>query len=407
MTRSYRYRLLPTQAQSVILYDWLRLTRELYNAALQERRDAWKKQRISVSVFDQMKQLADVRSERGDVKGIPISILRGALYRLDCAFSAFFNRCKISGRSGFPRFKSKHRWNSLLIEDIGRHSPIVAGGARVKIPLLGKIKFRATNDRPVLGTPKNIHITNNLGKWFVTFACVNVPTKPLPKTGATVGVDLGLTHFAATSDGELFENPRPLATARIAIERAQRIVNKRDRNSRRRRAAVHTLARRHAHVAGIRREQHIALARSLVTRYDVIYVEDLNVRGLVRGILAKAVSDAGWGKALKWIATKAEEAARENLRVSPIGSSKRCSRCGTEKESLLLSQRVFKCNACGNVENRDVNAAINIKRAGTLAQGAAPLRMGRRRSATCTSVTALLARQTASQVHSPLLGKVG
>ena len=384
VTRSYRYRLLPTRMQTTVLFNWLRLTRELYNAGLAERRDAWAKQHISISLFDQMKQIAAVRAERGDVFGVPVVVLRGALGRLDRAFAAFFRRCKTGEQPGYPRFKTARRWNSLLIDDLGGGSPLVAGGKRVKVPLLGKVKLRISDDRPLRGTPKAVRLTFDLGKWYITFACVDVPTKLLPASGASIGIDLGLLTFAATSDGELFDNPRPLRTARITIERAQRRVSRRRRGSRRRRVVVRLLAKHHARVANIRREHHITVARNLVSRYDTIYVEDLNIKGLAAGMLAKSVNDAGWSRFLHWLACKAEEAGREVVKVPSAGTSKICSTCGAVKESMPLSERVFHCETCGFTIDRDVNAARNIKAAGMQPQGAAPLVKGRRRSATST-----------------------
>ena len=137
-------------------------------------------------------------------------------------------------------------------------------------------------------------------------------------------------------------------------------------------------------MAGIRREHHITVARSLVERYDTIYVEDLNVKGLARSALAKSVNDAGWSTFCHWLGVKAEEAARQVVKVAPAGTSKTCSFCGCVKEALPLSERIFHCDACGLTIDRDVNAAVNIKRAGTLAQGAAPAVGGRRRSAPST-----------------------
>ena len=383
MTRSFRYRLKPSRAQAATLLEWLRLTRELYNAALQERRDAWAKQRKSVSRIDQEKQLPAVRSERPEFSDIPIVVQRGALRRLDKAFAAFFRRCKTGELPGYPRFKSARRWSSLLLDDLGQRSPLVAGGKRVAVPLLGKVKLHIADDRSLCGTPKALRLTFDLGKWYVTFACVDVPAKPLPATGKTVGIDLGLLTFAATSDGEMFDNPRPMRTKRIAVERAQRRVTRRKRGSKRRRIAARTLARRHAHVAGIRREHHITIARTLVARYDTIYVEDLNVRGLAAGMLAKSVNDAGWGEFRHWLACKAEDAGRQVIEVHPRGTSQMCSSCGcVAVEHLSLAIRVFRCAACGLVLDRDVNAARNIKGLGLAPQGAALPPRRRRRSAT-------------------------
>ena len=382
MTRSCRYRLRPTPSQERTLLAWLGLTRELYNAALEERCDAWKKQRVSVSCFDQFKKLPAVREARPEFAAVPSVVQRGALRRLDRAFAAFFRRCKAGETPGHPRFKNARRWNSILIDDISQLSPIVAGGKRISVPLLGKVKVHIADDRRLPGTPKAMRLTFALGKWFVTFACVDVPTKPLPATGATVGVDLGLLTFAATSDGVLYDNPRALREARIDVERAQRRVSRRRRGSKRRKAAVQVLARRHGHVANVRREHHITVALSLVSRYDTIVMEDLNVRGLARSRLAKSVNDAAWGTFHHWLSCKAEEAGRTVVKVDPYGTSQACSSCGcVAAEKLSLAVRTFACAACGMSLDRDVNAARNIKGLGLAPQGAARAVRRRQRSA--------------------------
>ena len=354
------------------MLEWLRLTREIYNAALQERRDAWAKQRVSVTRADQEKQLPAVREARPEFDDVPIRVQRGALRRIDKAFAAFFRRCKAGEKPGYPRFKSSDHFSSILIDDLDGRSPIVAGGRRVKVPMLGKIKCYQI-DRPLQGTPKAMRITTDGdGHWFVTFACVDVPAKPLPATGEAVGVDLGLLTFAATSDGEKFRNPRVLDAQRIATERAQRRVSRRVLGSRRRRGAVRLLRSHHARTANLRRENHIHVARSLVGRYDTIFVEALSILGLARGALARSVNDAAWGNFLHWLRCKAENAGREVVGVDPRGTSLTCSRCGCVGPKLPLSQRVFRCADCGFTADRDVNAGCNIKGLGlALRRGAA------------------------------------
>ena len=384
MVRSYRYRLSPTSAQARRLESWLTLTRELYNAALQERRDAWTKQRRSVALYDQFRALPAVRDVRPEFDAIPIVVLRGTLQRLDRAFAGFFQRCKSGEKPGYPRFKGRGCFESILIDDLHGENLVVAGGKRVKVPLLGKFKFK--QHRPLEGTPKAMRLTRDAGgRWFVTFACVDVPVRLLPPTGKAVGVDLGLTSFIATSDGDTVLNTRPGTVARLAVERAQRRVSRRRRGSKRRRVAVRLLARAHCRVANIRRERHITLARGLVAAYDTICVEKLNIKGLASGMLAKSVNDAGWGDFLHWLRVKAESAGRAVVEVDPRGTSQVCSACGVIV-AKTLSERTHRCSDCGLVLDRDVNAARNILRAGLALRGAAPLVKGRRRSAKPESV---------------------
>jgi putative transposase len=211
------------------------------------------------------------------------------------------------------------------------------------------------------------------GHWYIGIACDGVVVKPPPATGRTVGVDLGLITFAATSDGEMFSNPRAAAFARLRTERAARRLSRRKKGSHRRRKARVLLAKHHAHVANIRRESHITVARALVSRYDTIFVEELNVKGLARSALAKSVNDAAWGNFGHWLRVKAEEAAREVIEVDPRGTSQNCSRCGcVAVEKLSLAVRTFRCGECGFMIDRDVNAAVNIKGAGMALRREAP-----------------------------------
>lgn len=366
VVRSYRYRLMPTRAQEETLLSWLSLTRELYNAALQERRDAWRKQGVGVHLNGQLSQLPDVRVNRPEYLTIPIAVLRGALRRLDRAFKNFFRRCKSGETPGYPRFKGPSAFSSISIDDLYRvrrgQPMIVAGGKRVQIEGLGRIKIK--QHRPLQGVPKALRIKlDGDGHWYATFACVDVPAELKPATGREVGVDLGLTTFAATSDGEAFANPRPMSACRIGVERAARRVARRERGSNRRRKAVRHLARKKFHEAQVRRQHHIDVANTLVVRYDTIYVEALNVHGLARGMLAKSVNDAGWGGFLHWLRVKAESAGREVIEVNPAGTSQTCSECGCEVRKGL-SVRVHRCPHCGYVADRDVNAARNILSAG-------------------------------------------
>ncbi len=367
VTRSHRYKLRPTQRQSRMLMAWLALTRELYNAALQEKRDAWKKCQARVTMYDQMHSLAEIRIARPEFQRIPVVVLRGALRQLNRAFGAFFRRVKSGEKPGYPRFKAARRFNTISIDQLAR-DPLDSARRRLIIPLLGNVKVGV--HRPLEGVPKTMRLTLANGRWHVAIQCVDVPTKPLSKTDREVGIDLGLKSFAVTSDGEVFNNPRVLRGAENSIARAQRRVAKRKRGSHRRHKAVRLLAKQHAHVRNVRRQGHIDVARALVARYDTICVEALNIKGLARSRLAKSVNDAGWASFLQWLDVKAEEAGREVVKVNPVGTTQLCSRCG-ERVEKDLSVRVHRC-PCGLVMDRDVNAARNILARGRRARRGAP-----------------------------------
>jgi len=369
MVRVYRYRLYPSRAQHVAMLGTLWLLRELYNAALQHRSDVYRRTGETVSAYSQMRELAGIREVRPEFEKIHTHLLQDAITRLDRAFSVFFRRCKAGEKPGYPRFKGRDRYRTFTFKDASHNNGVrlAAGGKRVKLSGVGNVKLKM--HRPVEGRIKQASVTlSGDGHWYVAFACDGVQPKPLPATGASIGVDVGITTFAALSNGEMVANPRPYETAQRVLGKAQRVVSRRKRGSHRRRKALGRLAKRNNKVACVRRDFHHKTALNLVRRFDVIAVENLNVKGLAQMALAKQVHDAGWAQFSAILADKAASAGRELVAVDPRGTSQECSGCGAEVRKDL-SVRVHECPACGLVVDRDVNAARNILRRGQRRRG--------------------------------------
>lgn len=357
MRKSFQYKAKLSPSARRKAEGQLALCCELYNAALQERRDAFRRAGISISYPQQSKQLPEIKEIRPEYKEIGSQVLTDVLRRLDKAFQAFFRRAKSGGsKVGYPRFKSRHRYDSLTFSQCGWK----LDGRSLTLQGIGALRLFL--HRPIEGRIKTVTLKRDrCGDWFVTFSCDEVPRKLLPETGKAVGVDLGLKTFLATSEGEFVENPRHLREAEVVLKRTQHRVSKRKRGGSRRRKMVRTLARRHRAVQRARRDFHFKTARKLVHQYDWIAVEDLNVRGLSRGVLAKSVHDAGWSQFIGILCAKAEEAARTVISVNPNGTSQICSGCGCVPEKRkTLSVRTHRCSECGLVLDRDVNAARNI-----------------------------------------------
>lgn len=351
--RTYRYRLYPTNAQREILESHLRICCELYNAALQERREAWKRQRVSVGFASQCRQLTDVRIERPDVAAVNRHALEAALRRLDRAFAAFFRRCKSGESPGYPRFRSANRFDSLTYREEG-----FSVGIRLRLSKVGEVKIKM--HRPLEGIAKTVTVKREGRKWY---ACISVEVEPvpLPASGDSIGIDVGLTHFATLSDGTQIDNPRHARLAQAEIRRSQRRVARRRKGGKRRRKAVALLASRHRRLLNCRADFHHKLSRRLVNRYGLIAVEDLNVRGLAGGMLAKSVHDAGWASFIDKLTYKAESAGRELVKVDPRGTSQTCT-CGASVRKRL-SDREHACLACGLVADRDhVSAQVILQR---------------------------------------------
>lgn len=356
MRRTFKYRLYPTRAQVYALSGQLGEACRLYNAGLQERRDAWRISRTSVNYYTQANQLKEIRAA-GDLTLANFSACQDVLRRVDKTFKAFFSRVKRGVNAGFPRFKSASRFDSLAFPSYGDGCKLIDSKLRLQGVGLVKVKLH----RPVEGVIKTVTVKREAGRWYACFS-VECEAKLLPECVGSVGVDVGLAAFATLSDGTEILNPRYYREAQATLRRAQRKVARRKRGSHRRRKAVQLLQKAHAHVRSQRADFHHKISRWLVNNHGLIAVEDLNVKGLAGGMLAKPVSDAGWGMFLDKIAYKAENAGRQFFRVNPNGTTQICSGCGSHCPKDL-SQRVHSCS-CGLKLGRDHNAAINILRLG-------------------------------------------
>lgn len=353
MRRSFCYKakLSPSAIRSA--EGQLALLCELHNAAIEERREAWKR-RISITWYDQIKQLKDIRVDRPEFADIGAHVLQNALRRVDLAFKAFYRRSQQGKAPGYPRFRSWHRYDSLAFR---AGSGWKLQGRRLTLQGIGTAKLRLS--RPVEGRIRTVTLRRDrCGDWWVSFSCDGIAPNVLPETGQNVGVDVGLASFLTTSEGEAVANPRPLVVADQKMRRTQRAISKQRKDGSNRRKRVNILARQHRRVQRVRRDFHQKTALDLVRRYDIIGIEDLNVAGLKRGRLARSISDAGWSSFTTILRDKAENAGRLVIAVSPNGTSQLCSGCGATVKKTL-ADRIHSCS-CGLVLGRDENAARNI-----------------------------------------------
>jgi putative transposase len=354
MRKTFKYRLYPTGNQAQALDIQLGEACRLYNAALQEHRDAYRQAGISLSYYDQANQLKDIRAE--DACGLTnFSCAQDVLRRVDKTFKAFFGRVRRGETPGYPRFKPRSRYDSITFPSYGDGVRLRDNG---KLYVQGVGEIRVKLHRPVAGRIKTVTVKREAGRWYVCFSVEVVPT-PETVLYEDIGIDLGLESFAVLSDGTPIDNPRPYQRAQNKLRIAQRRVARRKRGSKGRRKAVQLLQRAHAHVRNTRRNFHHETARWLVERYSVIFVEDLNIKGMARGMLAKSVSDAGWAQFLQILTCKAAEAGRVVFGVNPSGTSQTCT-CGAPVPKTL-SQRWHHCLACGLSLARDHVSALLIQ----------------------------------------------
>jgi putative transposase len=367
--KTFKYKLMPMPEQERALAFVLRRCRELYNAALQERHDAWHKCRVSITLASQSAQLPAIKEVRPEYRDLHSQVLQDVLKRLDRAFQAFFRRVQAGEAPGYPRFRGANRYNSFTYKQFGNGAAVDNGF--LVLSKLGRIAVRWS--RPLAGTPKTVTISKEADGWYVCFSCAEVPAQPLPLTRCETGIDVGLKVFLVTSDGDAVENPRHHRKAEKRMKKAQRRVSRRKKGSKRRKKAVKLLAKQHQHVKRQRRDFHHKTALSLLRRYDWIYLEDLRVANLVRNHhLAKSINDAGWASFRTILEAKAVYAGRQVIAVPPAYTTQDCSGCGT-RIPKSLSVRTHICTTCGLVLDRDENAARNIQWAGQALRGVAAL----------------------------------
>jgi putative transposase len=356
MIRSFRYPLQPTREQEATLDGWLRACQQLYNAALEERRDAWRKQRVSVSRNDQYRELTELRAADPEWAAVPAWIARSALSRLERAFRAFFRRVKAGEKPGYPRFRSRDRYDSF---DLGSSLPRVDGD-RVSLPKLGPVRFRKY--RELRGEVKVVTVRRTAGRWYICFACDLGPAPVKVPVRSVVGIDLGLEAFATLSTGERVDNPRFFRKGEAMLAHRQQSLARKKRGSTSRQRAKLLVQRAHAHIRNQRLDFARKLAVSLFGRFDLVAYEDLQIRRMVHGNLAKSIHDAAWGMAIHAFDSKAEGAGKWSVPVDPRGTSQRCASCGAVVKKLL-EEREHRC-PCGFVTHRDHNASLNIEALG-------------------------------------------
>jgi len=385
--RTYKFRLRPTRQQAAALDACLEETRQLYNAALEERREAWRMGRHQVTLYSQDAQLKEIRAEDPKRYGRwAFACERAALRRLDHAFQGFFRRVKAGQKPGYPRFKGRGWWDSIEwpAEKAGARWDSVPHPKITRVYLASVGHVRVHQHRAVKGRVKTITAKREDGHWYVMLSCDDVPAEPLEPTGSPVGIDMGVASFLTASDGTHLPNPRHLAATAGRLAAAQRDLARKKRGSNRRRKAVAKVAGLHGKVRRQRLDYAHNTALTLVREYDVIVHEDLKIANMTRrpkprpdgngghqsnGAAAKAglnksIYDAGWGIFLRVLSAKAESAGRQVITVSPRHTSQRCAQCGYTVAGNRVTQAEFRCLACGHQAHADVNAARNILRAG-------------------------------------------
>lgn len=378
--RSVTYRLYPTTRQRWALEELLEIQCQLYNAALEERRGAWRWERRAVTRYDQYNGLTGAEQWCPEMARFGRRVAQGTLDRLDEAFGHFLGRARAGQRAGFPRFKSQSRWDSVQWSNAGGSWKVTPTGkgtyGRLYLQGVGQVSIKL-HRRFNEARPVKLVVRRRLRGWEATIVYRDVHIEQLPATGRAAGVDVGVTILAAVADDrggiELVANPAPLTRALHRLEQAQQALAACQKGSNRRRRARRRVARLHEQIRQQRRQHAHQLSARLVADYDLIAVEDLRIpnmtrsaRGTVeapgRGVAAKSglnrsIHDAGWGQLVNLLTYKAEGAGRKLVRVPAAHTSQTCAACGATHPANRPDRNHFTCTTCGHTAHPDANAA--------------------------------------------------
>ena len=354
MIRTYQYRLNPTPQQQAALKEVFDVARWLYNRALDFRRKRWNESRYSVTYDEQSAMWKAWRNEQPQDNALRLLNMTAGqqvLRRLDSAYREFK-----AGKRGKPRFKGWRFFNTINYKP-GDGAGLQNG--RLYVQNVGLMVVRWHRDLPN-GALKNIILTRKPSGWYTSFQveCADVEIEPSENT--PVGIDMGIHHALALSDGTLIDKPPHLKWSLARLRRLQRRVARRQKGSTGRKEAVDQLAKEHEHIANQRRDYWHKVTFWLVATYGVIVLEKLNLDFMLQSDkLARAAHDVGLGMFQDLLDYKAIKAGVEIVLVNPRNTSQRCACCG-ELVPKELSVRIHTCSHCGFTVDRDVNAALNI-----------------------------------------------
>ena len=357
VNKTYRFRLFPTAEQEILLAKHFGCVRYVYNHFLNERKEQYQANKKSDNYYKQAADLTKLKNEEDTkwLKEVNSQSLQFALRSLDTAFLNFFR-----GNAQFPKFKSKKRKNTFTIPQFGKLED-----GKIIIPKF-KDGIKVKLHREVKGKIGKMTITKTpTGKYYVSIFTEQIIDE-LPKTGKQVGIDLGLKDFVITSDNKKFKNNRYIKKYAKQLKKAQQHLSRKQKGSNGFEKQKLKVARIHEKIANCRLDTLHKVSKELVKSYDLISVEDLNVKGMIKNHkLSKHIADTSWGKFVTLLQYKCDWYGKELVKVNRFyPSSKTCSECGWINQELKLSDREWTCNSCGAIHDRDLNASKNILKEG-------------------------------------------
>lgn len=298
----FRYRLYPTKEQKKNLNRTLELCRWTFNETLALRKNAWESEQKNINYYDSKKMIPVWKKEKPELKTVHSQVLQEVIKRVDLAFQAFFRRVKAGETPGYPRFKGYGRYDSITYTQSG----FELNSNKLWISKIGDVKIKL--HRSFDGEIQRLNIRKMpTGKWFVSFLIKTESESLFPKTGLSVGIDVGISSFLTFSDGQQIQNPRFFVTDEKKLVKAQRKLSKAEKGTIARKKALKIVQHLHERISNKREDFIQKISLNLVKDYDLITFEDLNVKGMIQSHnLAKHIADVAWSKLITITTYKAE-----------------------------------------------------------------------------------------------------
>lgn len=354
MITATKIRIYPDTQQVEKLAKAFGCARWFWNNSLNEIQKVYQETGKGLGQYDLNARLPGLKTAFDWLGETHSQVLQSVSLNLSRAFVNFFER-----RAEYPTFKSKHGKQSIQYPQGVK----IVDGRKLFLPKIGHVK--AVVHRDIVGTIKTVTISKTpTGKYFAAILTENGLDAPvIAFDDKILGIDVGLTHLAITSDGSKFDNPKHVDKAQKNLQRKQRKLSRKIKGSNTRNKARLLVAKAHERVANARKDYLHKLSRWLVDENQVIAVEDLHVKGMMRNhCLAKSIGDASWGAFTGMLKYKAERAGKGYIEVNRFfPSSKACSNCLHVQSSMPLEIRSWRCDKCGSIHDRDINAAQNIR----------------------------------------------
>ena len=356
INKTYKFRLFPTKKQEVLLNQHFGHSRWVYNYFLNERKEQYQTDKKSDNYYKQAATLTKLKKEEDTnwLKEVNSQTLQFALRSLDTAFLNFFR-----GNAQFPKFKSRKNKNTFTIPQFGK-----VDGGNIYIPKF-KEGIKVKLHRKVKGEIGKMNITKTpTGKYYVSIF-TEQQIEELPKTNKQIGIDLGLKYFIITSDNKKFKNNRYTKRYAKQLKKAQQHLSRKQKGSSEFEKQKLKVAKIYEKIASCRLDTLHKVSKELVESYDLISIEDLNVKNMIKNHkLSKHIADASWGNFVTLLQYKCDWYGRELVKVNRFyPSTKTCGDCGWINQNLKLSDREWTCKN-GHVLDRDLNAAKNILKEG-------------------------------------------